>query len=863
MALKFWLQIAAVGWLGGVGALAGGSGLNVVVVVNQSSSNSVALGNYYCEQRGVPPQNLLRINWTGGVTDWTRADLDATLRAPLNAMLAGRRLTNQTDYVLLSMDIPYRVNENTGSPLTSGYNSTTSVLFYGFKPDGCDTNCPAGLASCNLPPASTNAYAGSEESFRKIPPGSVTSNSWLAMMLTASNLAQARLMVDRGVAADGTFPTQTVYLARSYDVVRSLRYEQFDDGIFDTRVLGVSTVRSTNVTSPTGLGALLGFQAGAQLFTMVPGTFIPGAMADNLTSYSGNLFGSADHTGILDFIHAGATASYGTVVEPCAYLEKFAASRNYYYQSRGFSIAECYYQSLTNPYQGLLVGEPLSAPFARPATGDWVGLPTGAILSGTTNLSLQFAAADHDHPLQQVDLFLDGTWMRTLTNVAPQTGNHLYVTLPGRTNLDYSVPAGANLSLMANGLAALLNSPANKSATKVDAYGHGDRLELRSVDLNRLGAQTQLAVSNHVGNASELTTFIRPAAATFLETIAYGRLACLVSGMLVVGDTLALNVTKTNGALVNVSVTNVTGVTVMDFVQQFAAAINSEPALLGADGLVVEDLFGYDLGGGVQAMQFNLRARSQGIKAAQLQAAITGTFDILPAGTTNLTGNLADLQPRNHLYLAAGRTNLSLAFPFDTTTVADGYHELVAVAYEGSHVRTQTRASRPIRIQNHSWSATLTGLLGGTKVALEANLPFIVTATTNNITRIELLTTGGSVAASNNASSATFSVAATSLGVGLHPFYAQLTRSDGTQYRTETRWYRIIGEESPFPVFITGVPPLLTWPATAGRSYQILSSTHLTNAFAPRAGVTPTNESGAWSETNAASAQRFYRLKTP
>ena len=55
------------------GLFAGGSGLNVVVVVNQNSTNSVQLGNYYCEKRCVPPQNLLRItNWTGGNTNWTR-----------------------------------------------------------------------------------------------------------------------------------------------------------------------------------------------------------------------------------------------------------------------------------------------------------------------------------------------------------------------------------------------------------------------------------------------------------------------------------------------------------------------------------------------------------------------------------------------------------------------------------------------------------------------------------------------------------------------------------------------------------------------------------------------------------------------
>jgi len=34
---------------------AGGSGLNVIVVVNQNSTNSVRLGSDYCELRGVPP----------------------------------------------------------------------------------------------------------------------------------------------------------------------------------------------------------------------------------------------------------------------------------------------------------------------------------------------------------------------------------------------------------------------------------------------------------------------------------------------------------------------------------------------------------------------------------------------------------------------------------------------------------------------------------------------------------------------------------------------------------------------------------------------------------------------------------------
>ena len=53
---------------------AGGSGLNVIVVVNQNSTNSVQLGNRYCEQRGVPPQNVLRMTELDGWRDRVEPD---------------------------------------------------------------------------------------------------------------------------------------------------------------------------------------------------------------------------------------------------------------------------------------------------------------------------------------------------------------------------------------------------------------------------------------------------------------------------------------------------------------------------------------------------------------------------------------------------------------------------------------------------------------------------------------------------------------------------------------------------------------------------------------------------------------------
>jgi uncharacterized protein (TIGR03790 family) len=854
---------------------AGGSGLNVVVVVNQTSADSLALGNYYCEKRGVPPQNVLRINWAGSKVTWTKSDFDAVLRVPLNAMLAERRLTNQIDYVLLSMDIPYRVVETNALTLLNGQNSTTSALYYGFKPDGCLV-CPAGLPSCNLAGGSASAYAGSEGIFRQTPPISASSNAWLVMMLTSTNLAQARAVVDRGLANDYTFPTQTVMLAKSpTDRLRRIRGRVFDNALMNTLVRGGVSIQRTNAATPVGLGHLLGYAGGDQIVNLAGASFAAGAMADNLTSFSGYLLENSGHTDALDFLNAGATASYGTIVEPCAYLEKFPNAQNYFYQARGFSLAEAYYLSVTNPYQGVLIGEPLAAPFATPAAGAWVVPPADAELSGTTNLTVQFQAPDATRPVQQVDLFVDGTFAQTLTNIAPRQNNVLSVTINGfQTN--YTVPAGATLKSIASNLVLRLNGPGYTNQTKVRAVAFGDRVHLQSFDLARLGPDTTVQASSSVGSATALTTFLSAARSNFLDKATFGIRGYFVTNSLVTvpaGDFLQCVLVKTNGSTITVAVTNQTaGAAFNDFARSFLDAINTNAALQAADGIFVDDINmhedepyrTYVYGPNDHSGEFNLLPRSPGWPEAQVQVTITGSpeFTILDAGANRLDENVGDLQPRNHLYLTAGVTNLVVAFSLNTTTLPDGWHELTAVAYEGSHVRAQKRVVRNVRIQNTPLAAAFTCLVCDTNTALEATLQLSVVANTNNITRIELFSTGGSWGVASNQSSATFSLAATNLGAGLHPFYALVTRDDGRQYRTETKWIRLRSDEPPFALAIAPGAPTVSWPATAGRRYEVLSTTNVASAFLLRDAVTPTNSAGQWSETNNATPRQLYRVRS-
>ncbi len=299
-------------------------------------------------------------------------------------------------------------------------------------------------------------------------------------MITADSLAQAKQLVDQGVASDGSRPAQPVVLAKSSDPLRNIRYLLFDNASLNVKIRGISSSLRTNSNSPLGQTGLLGYQNGLDQYSLSPGAFVPGAIADSMTSFGGVIFGPNSQTDLLAFIAAGAAGSYGTVAEPLPDPQKFPDPQVYFYQARGFSLAESYYQSVNAPYLGLIVGEPLAAPFALPGHGHWGGAISNAVLSGTATLSANFSAADTSRPLQQVDLFVDGKYFSALSNLPPQTGNLLKLTLNGYP-ITYPIPAAANLGTVATGLADLINLPTNTNNTRIKALVRGDRIELQAM----------------------------------------------------------------------------------------------------------------------------------------------------------------------------------------------------------------------------------------------------------------------------------------------------------------------------------------------------------------------------------------------
>ena len=248
-----------------------------------------------------------------------------------------------------------------------------------------------------------------------------------------------------------------------------------------------------------------------------------------------------------------------------------------------------------------------------------------------------------------------------------------------------------------------------------------------------------------------------------------------------------------------------------------------------------------------------------GWPAAQIQVVVNSSSNLalFPSGNSRLEDNLSDLRPRNHLYITSGASYLPVDFVLDTGLLPDGFHDLAAVAYEGSSVRTQTSVSRSIVVHNSALTATLTPLFAGTNVMPETQLQFSVSANSSNITQFELFGTGGSLGLIAGRPSGVFTVSFAELGSGLHPFYAVATDASGSQYRTQTLWLRL----QTLSPSLAGPPWTLSWIAVPGQTYDILQTMNLGQSFQAVASVSPSTILGLWPLPAPLGPAAFYRIQ--
>jgi len=311
------------------------------LVINTADPYSVSVGEYYAKRRGIPEANILRVQLPARAS-LTRDEfvaLDQSIRSQMPEHVNG---------LALAWVQPYAVD----------CNSLTSALGMGLQPDVCAHSC-----AVTRPSAYTGYFGARPWIVLGLRP---------AMQLAARSVPAAMAMIERGLASDHTLAAGAsepamAYLAATPDANRNVRERLFPPAGPVPGVAGFEVARVKSDALPRMRRTLV-YQTGlARVPAPLGGEWLPGALADHLTSFGGQLDKPAGEgqTNILDWIDAGATASYGTVSEPCNHLQKFphpqVLIQSY---ARGVSALEAYWHSVAWPGQGVFVGEPLAAPFA-------------------------------------------------------------------------------------------------------------------------------------------------------------------------------------------------------------------------------------------------------------------------------------------------------------------------------------------------------------------------------------------------------------------------------------------------------------------------------------------------------------------
>ncbi len=302
------------------------------VVYNKDDPASAHVAEYYVARRRVPAVNVVGLSIPDRAVI-TRRDL-AGLRASLL-----ERLPSSVQSLLLVWSRPHAVE----------CMSITTAFAAGYQPGFCEPGC----ARTTLSPLF--------DSQGWIPADTV---GWLpAMLLPSDDESLARAVVDRGVLADGSQPPGTVYLVRTQDPARNVRAAGYRDAeaLVGARVEVLEESTPVHGALPDAIAYFTGIERVEELHRI---GFRPGAAADHLTSTGGALQ-STGQMSADEWLMQGATASYGTVSEPCNHVGKFPSPAVFLdHYLRGETVLEAYWKSVAMPGQGLFIGEPLARPYA-------------------------------------------------------------------------------------------------------------------------------------------------------------------------------------------------------------------------------------------------------------------------------------------------------------------------------------------------------------------------------------------------------------------------------------------------------------------------------------------------------------------
>jgi hypothetical protein len=241
-----------------------------------------------------------------------------------------------------------------------------------------------------------------------------------------NSLDEIRRYLDRAASSDATRPTGTVYLMENNDIRTEARQPWFSETCKQLEQIGRKCQiisngnRNENGILPMNRDDIIGLATGIRSFDWGASgsSLLPGAIADSFTSWGGS-FNNTRQTKLTEFLRHGAAGSSGAVQEPYDFPQKFPLPLIHYYYASGCSLAESWYQSVASPYQMILVGDPITRPFAHFADIEQISPDPNKIWSGSVQIKTKIRTRGKSN-IARVELWVDGV---PVSNSAP--GNTL------------------------------------------------------------------------------------------------------------------------------------------------------------------------------------------------------------------------------------------------------------------------------------------------------------------------------------------------------------------------------------------------------------------------------------------------------
>ncbi|QDS96989.1 hypothetical protein [Adhaeretor mobilis] len=371
-------------------ANAGGGPEGVFLVVNSKSNDSITVANHYISLRDIPANNVFYLPWNPRSKITSPKRFRTEILQPIIEEINARHLGGQIDQIVYSVHFPFAVDYRaelkakeikTPSSLRAWTSLTGATYLYQFTLGehielfGLNTNfyCPPLETSLKR----SRAFNG--QSHWKQGGISDPKEGMQYLLSTAlgvtygdgNTVDEIVSYLKRAKQSDYTRPQASVCYMTNGDIRSRVRSRTFESAVAELRKLGVeASIIKGKV--PSGKQNVIGLTLGTPKPILTGSVGLaPGALVDNLTSFGGAFHLSTKKRGqtlLTHYLRNGAAGASGTVIEPTANPNKFPNAALHVHYARGCSLAESFYQSISGPFQLIVVGDPLCQPWAKPKT---------------------------------------------------------------------------------------------------------------------------------------------------------------------------------------------------------------------------------------------------------------------------------------------------------------------------------------------------------------------------------------------------------------------------------------------------------------------------------------------------------------